>query len=45
MVKASFIRIARIASGSLATLTSRVVLPASSMMQTLVSFTDTSNPA
>ena len=27
------------------TLTSRVVLPASSMMQTLVSFTDTSNPA
>jgi len=33
------------ASGSLAGLTSRIILPASSTMQTLVSLTDTSSPA
>ena len=33
------------ASGSLATLTSRTILPASSTMQTLVSLTETSSPA
>src|SRR6516225_3064883 len=33
------------ASGSLATFTSRMILPASSTMQTLVSLTDTSSPA
>jgi hypothetical protein len=33
------------ASGSLATLTSRTILPVSSTMQMLVSLTDTSNPA
>src|SRR6516162_5251129 len=33
------------ASGSLATFTSRTILPISSTMQTLVSLTDTSNPA
>src|SRR5665647_2185704 len=33
------------ASGSLATFTSRTILPVSSTMQTLVSLTDTSNPA
>jgi hypothetical protein len=38
-------RTASRASGSLATFTSRVILPASSTMQTLVSLTDTSSPA
>src|SRR5450830_1183456 len=33
------------ASGSLATFTSRTILPVSSTMQTLVSLTDTSSPA
>src|SRR6516164_2569249 len=33
------------ASGSLATLTSRTILPVASTMQTLVSLTDTSSPA
>ena len=33
------------ASGSLATFTSRTILPASSTMQMLVSLTETSNPA
>ena len=33
------------ASGSLATFTSRTILPVSSTMQTLVSLTDMSNPA
>jgi hypothetical protein len=33
------------AIGSLATFTSRTILPVSSTMQTLVSLTDTSNPA
>jgi hypothetical protein len=35
----------QLASGSLATLASRTILPASSTMQTLVSLTDTSSPA
>ena len=35
----------RRASGSLATLASRTILPASSTMQTLVSLTETSSPA
>src|SRR5262245_8721562 len=37
-------RTCRRASGSLATLASRTILPASSTMQTLVSLTDTSSP-
>ena len=35
---------ARIGTGSVATLTSRITLPALSMMHTLVSFTERSNP-
>ena len=40
-----FVRTCRRASGSLATLASRTILPALSTMQTLVSLTDTSSPA
>src|SRR5262249_39933540 len=40
-----FVRTCRRASGSLATLASRMILPASSTMQTLVSLTETSSPA
>jgi hypothetical protein len=39
------LRTASKASGSLATFTSRTILPVSSTMQTLVSLTDTSSPA
>ena len=39
------LRTCRSASGSLATFASRTILPVSSTMQTLVSLTDTSNPA
>jgi hypothetical protein len=38
------VRTARIATGSVAALTSRITLPALSTMHTLVSFTETSNP-
>jgi hypothetical protein len=38
-----FVKTCRRASGSLATLASRTILPASSTMQTLVSLTDTSS--
>jgi hypothetical protein len=44
-VVAEFFSTANNASGSLATFTSRTILPVSSTMQTLVSLTDTSNPA
>src|SRR5262245_38438330 len=40
-----FFNSANSASGSLATFTSRTILPASSTMQTLVSLTETSSPA
>src|SRR6266498_6008130 len=44
MASASSVRTARIATGLVATLTSRITLPALSTMHTLVSFTETSNP-
>src|ERR1700757_3556341 len=44
-VVGGFVSTANSASGSLATFTSRTILPVSSTMQTLVSLTDTSNPA
>src|SRR3954464_3584975 len=44
-VYARFFSTANNASGSLATFTSRTILPASSTMQMLVSLTETSSPA
>src|SRR5680860_932156 len=44
-VQAEFVSTASSASGSLATFTSRTILPVSSTMQTLVSLTETSSPA
>src|SRR5437868_710262 len=44
MASASSVRTARISAGLVATLTSRITLPALSTIHTLVSFTETSNP-
>jgi hypothetical protein len=45
LLQAGFFSTANSGSGSLATFTSRTILPVSSTMQMLVSLTDTSNPA